>query len=117
MEGVKEVEHISHLLPRVGMKCRCILDNGESFTYSSSYHYHPDRIEFTETDERTRHLTHYILEKRTEENTRLIIDYYLPKNPVRLLKFHLAGKQSVDRRLSASLKKLDKLTREVHIPI
>ena len=41
-EGVKKVEEVNHWLPRVGMRCRCILENGEVITYSSSYIYRPD---------------------------------------------------------------------------
>ena len=46
LEGVKQVEEVAHYLPRVGMRCRCILDNGESINYASSYLYTTDKIEF-----------------------------------------------------------------------
>src|SRR5258705_7261723 len=50
-EGVKTVEEIDHILPRVGMRCRCVLQNGQIIVYTSNYYsYHPDKIEFSETD-------------------------------------------------------------------
>src|SRR5207247_4324295 len=50
-EGVRAVEEISHFLPRVGTRCRCIMENGETVIYASSYSYSSGRIEFSETDE------------------------------------------------------------------
>jgi len=47
-EGVKSIEEVNHMLPRVGMRCRCIMENGEEYIYASSYSYHPDKIEFSE---------------------------------------------------------------------
>lgn len=76
LEGVKAVEEVNHFLPRVGMKCRCILENGQSFIYSTSYSYQDDRIEFTEMDEEN-NLSHYILESLADNKTRLSIDLYM----------------------------------------
>lgn len=42
-EGVKSVEQVTHFLPRVGMKCRCVLENGEVIVFASSYFYHPEK--------------------------------------------------------------------------
>ena len=42
-EGVERVEEVSHFLPRVGTKCRRIMNNGESVVYSSSYKFHPQK--------------------------------------------------------------------------
>lgn len=50
-EGVKKVEEVNHFLPRVGMRCRCIMENGQVVIYTTNYSYHPERIEFSETDE------------------------------------------------------------------
>src|SRR5688500_1626128 len=37
LEGVKEVEELNHYLPRVGMRCRYIRENGEEIIYSTGY--------------------------------------------------------------------------------
>src|SRR3712207_6955117 len=61
------------LFRSVGMRCRCILKNGESNIYSSSYLYQPDKIEFSETDDRKKCTTYFTLQKidenRSEEHT------------------------------------------------
>jgi len=71
--GVKNVEELNHFLPRIGMKCRCILENGEVTTYSSSYHYQADRIEFSETDDRS-HAIYYTLQEIGKKKTKLTLD-------------------------------------------
>lgn len=35
--GVKSVEEVNHFLPRVGMKCRTVMDDGQSTIYATSY--------------------------------------------------------------------------------
>ena len=62
-EGVKTVEEVNHFLPRVGMRCRCVMENGQVIIYASSYSYNPERIEFSETDEQKKSSTYYLLEK------------------------------------------------------
>lgn len=79
-EGVIKVEEINHLLPRVGMRCKAIMDNGEVIIYSSSYSYENDKIEFSETDETKNRVTYFTLEKLDEQHTRLTVDYYISKN-------------------------------------
>lgn len=78
-EGIEKVEEIDHLLPRIGMRCRVFKNNGESVLYSSSYHYHPERIEFSETDETDKSITFFTLEKTDAQHSRLTINYYIKK--------------------------------------
>jgi hypothetical protein len=61
--GVEHVEMDNHFLPRVGMQCRYLLEHGDTRIRSSSYAFHPERIEFSETDARDKSLRHYILER------------------------------------------------------
>jgi hypothetical protein len=61
MEGVVKVEEVGHYLPRVGMRCRCVLKDKEVITTSSSYRYSADRIEFTETEEGSNNTTYFVL--------------------------------------------------------
>ena len=47
-EGVRSVEEIGHFLPRVGMRCRSIMEDGVVITYSTSYLYQSNKIEFSD---------------------------------------------------------------------
>lgn len=115
-EGVEKVEEINHYLPRVGMKCKSYMDNGEAIIYSSSYYYSSEKIEFTETNETKKILTYYTLDKITDSRTRLTIDYYLDKKFPSTLLFNLFGKSGEEARLKKSLLNLDKLVNTIHLP-
>lgn len=112
-EGVKAVEEVDHLLPRVGMRCRCIMDNGEVNIYASSYSYSPNRIAFSETDEQKKSATYYTLEKIDDHTARLTIDYYVKKNPLSQLLFRLNGKSKLEGRFRRSLQKLHDVVKEI----
>ena len=38
LEGVKSIEEVDHHLPRVGMKCRCVMENEEEVTAEPIQH-------------------------------------------------------------------------------
>ena len=114
--GVKAVEEVSHFLPRVGMRCRCLMENGESFIYASSYSFSPERIEFSETDETDNSTTYYTLEKLNEDRTKLTIDYYLPKNILAEILFKLKRKNKLENDLQQSLLNLDSVVKDIKLP-
>jgi hypothetical protein len=116
LEGVTRVEEVDHLLPRVGMRCRCILENGETYTYSSSCNFHSDRIEFSETDEAKSTVTCFTLEKLDERRTRLTLDYYVPRNFAAEIAFRLGRKARVERMFERSLDNLVAVVNEIHLP-
>lgn len=115
MDEVKKVEIENHFLPRVGMRCRIILDNGEMTTCSSSYIYQNDRIEFSETDVKTKTLTYYILEKTSDQKTKLTLEYYIPDNPLSALAFNLFRKKKIKNSISRSLENLTPFVKELRI--
>ena len=115
-EGVKAVEEVSHFLPRVGTRCRCLLDNGQSLIYASSYLYQPDRIEFSETNEAEKSTAYYILEKTDDKKTRLTLDYYLQKNLARQLLFKVTQQKKVQASIRQSLQNLVTLAKEIKLP-
>jgi hypothetical protein len=108
-EGVKSVEEISHILPRVGTKCRLILNNGESIVYSNSYSYRPDRVEFSETYEGSDFVRHFILQKIDDNLTSLTLDYYINKNVFSFLKYALSNKNKTKAEMMRSLEKLEEV--------
>jgi len=114
-DGVKKVEEVNHFLPRVGMRCRCVLENGEVITYASSYFYQPDKIEFSETDEKKKNLTYYKLEKTSSNKTRLTLDFYIKKNIASQVLFKLIEKRKIEDTFRKSLQNLVSLVKEIRI--
>jgi hypothetical protein len=76
-EGVRSVEEVSHYLPRVGSRCRRVMDDGQVTVYASSYSFRPDRIVFSETDEDRTFTTYFTLEAVEPNRTRLTIDHHV----------------------------------------
>jgi hypothetical protein len=115
-EGVKSVEEVNHFLPRVGMRCRCVMENGESTIYSSSYSYSPERIEFSETEENKNSSRYFLLEKTGNNKVRFTLDYYLQKNWFRELLFKLRRKRRLEESFNKSLVNLEKVVKEIKLP-
>lgn len=115
-EGVQKVEEVTHFLPRLGMKCRQVLDNGETITYSSSYTFHTDRITFSETDEEKKHAFYFLLEKTDDNKARLTVDYYIRKNPLKQFLFP-PQKKRMKEALIRSLDRLEILLDNMDVPI
>lgn len=115
-DGVKRVEEMGHFLPRVGMRCRCILDNGETHIYSASYSFSPELIEFSETDEEKKTVTYYTLESLGPEKTRFTYDLYFEKNIVNELIFRFFRKKEMEASFRRSLLNLVDLSKEIKRP-
>lgn len=115
-EDVLRVEELDHLLPRVGMRCRCIMKNGSETIYSSSYYYRPDHIEFSETDTGSKRITYYTLEKIAERRTKLTMDIYIDKNKTKEFLFDLIQKKKLERNLQKSMDNLVELVKEIKLP-
>ena len=116
LEGVKKVEMIDHYLPRVGMRCRAQMDNGEAFIYSSSYFYSDDKLEFSETNETDKTLTVYTIDILEPKKSRLTIDYYVNNGFVNTLLFNLFKKNKLRDSYTRSLENLDALAMKLVIP-
>jgi hypothetical protein len=77
-EGVKKVEEVHHYLPRVGMRCRCLIEDGsEVVIRSSNYTFQPDKVQYTEREEGKDNFIHYTVEKLGSHESNLTVDYYL----------------------------------------
>jgi len=116
-EGVKSVEEVGHFLPRVGMKCRCVLENGQSIIYyASGYSYQPERIEFSETEEKKQSSTYYLLEKTGNNRTKLTLDFYLKKNSIRQILFKWTRQKEMENTFRLSMLNLTEFVKEIKIP-
>lgn len=116
MVGVKRVEEVNHFLPRVGMRCRCVMDNGIANTYSSSYQYQQDKIEFSETDDQSENLTFFTLEKTGKGKSKLTVDYFLAGSLLSQFRFRLFQKKKVENVMRQSLENLNSLVKALRIP-
>jgi hypothetical protein len=98
------------------MKCRCVMEDGQVFIYSSSYSFSWERIEFSETDERKMTSTYFTLEKTGHKKTKLTIDFYLRKSRARLALFVLTRRKKMIERYNKSLLNLERLVQEIKLP-
>jgi hypothetical protein len=114
-QGVKSTEEM-HFLPRIGMRCRCIFENGQSIIFACSYSYSDERIEFCELQEGTGNAIYYTLEKLDLKKTKLTIDYYIEKNPFKELAFHLARRKKLTASYHASLSNLHEVVKRIKLP-
>ena len=111
-EDVSSVEEINHYLPRVGMRCRYIMDNGDVIVYTSNYYrYQEDKIEFSETDERGNSVYWFTLEKTGEASSRLTLDLYLNSATAIILK--QSEQKKIRDTLNKSLQNLDDVVKAI----
>lgn len=116
-EGVEKIEELSHYLPRVGMRCRCTHTNGKITTYVSSYYrYQPDKIEFSETDEKEKSVTFFTLQKLAPGRVKLTIDIYLHRGIAAGVIFRITKKKEIEGSLRRSLQKLEPFVRDLKVP-
>jgi hypothetical protein len=115
LEGVKRVEEMDHLLPRVGMRGRLITDSGERIIYSSSYQFHLQHIEFSETDEKEKSITYYTLEAITPRRIRFTLNFYLKKSLFGNWLFRISQKKKMEDVYNKSIRNLDTLVQEIKL--
>jgi len=115
-EGVKEVTDVNHFLPRVGMRSRRVFENGDSVVYASSYSFTWEHIEFSETDEDKKNSIYFILEKLSDNKTRLTIDYYIQRNTWREFSFKLGKKKRIEKGWRMSMEKLQDVVSRIKLP-
>jgi hypothetical protein len=116
-EGVERVEGLSRHLPRVGMRSRRVMTDREETVYASSCSFRPDRIEFSETDEDRSTASYFTLESLGTERTRLTVDFYLRKAPLRELWFRMLSKRGMEASLRRSLINLDAVVKQIRVPV
>jgi uncharacterized protein DUF2652 len=116
-EGVKAVDNVSHYLPRVGTKHRCVLENGQVVMYTSQFSFGPEKIVYAETDEKKRSSTYFIFEKINDNKARFTMDLYLKKNPLLQAMFNLTMKKKLEHAFTKSLSNLEALVQEIELPV
>ena len=113
-EGVKAIEDVEYILPRIGMRFQSVQESGKSIGYYSSCSYHPEHIEFSETDEKSERTTYYILEKNGDQHTKLTIQIFLKKSPAAKLLFQVTQKKAMETTFQKSLDNLDRVVKSLN---
>jgi hypothetical protein len=116
MVGVTKVDMVDHYLPRVGMRCKATLENGDAFIYSSSYSYSDDRLEFSETNQTDKTLMYFTIDILEPKKTRLTVDYYVNKGLSGLV-FAFTKKKKLEQRFEQSLTNLERFASTLVIPL
>ena len=115
--GVQKADQVSHVLPQVGTRHRCVLDKGQMISYTSNYSYSPDKIIYGETEENKRNAVYTTFEKIGENKTRVTLDFYLKKNPLLVTMFRLMMKKKIETALRQSLENLAEIVKDVKLPV
>lgn len=117
--GIKAIDEVEHFLPGIGSRHRHVLENGKTeLMYISSFVYDPEgKTIFSETDESKRSSTYFIAEKTGEHTSRLTLEIYFQPNIVRQTMFNLQEKKKRERELHQSLERLDKVLKEMIVPL
>lgn len=117
--GLKAVDEVEHFLPGIGSRHRHVLENGQQvMMFTSSFSYNPEeKVLFSETDEKRKSSTYYIIEKIDAHTSRLTMEFYMQKNPVRQLLFKLTEKSAFEARLYQSLENLEPIVKEMVLPL
>lgn len=117
-DRVKSIEELDHFLPGVGSRHRRIREDGEAILYASGFTYDPEsRVVFSESDEKLTNTLYFVLEKLGENRTRLSLEYYLKKDPIKQLAFRLFKKDAMEAEFNKSLGNLEGLLAEITLPI
>jgi len=117
--GIKAIDEVEHFLPGIGSRHRHVLDNGkEEMMYISSFVYDPEgKTIFSETDEKKKSSVYFIAEKTGEHSSRLTIEIYFQRNIVKQALFNQLEKKKRERDLQQSLERLDKVVKEMVVPL
>jgi hypothetical protein len=114
---VKDIDSVTDgALSRLGTSHRCILEKGHSIFYSSSYSFTPEKIEYSETDDKKTIASYYTFTKITDERTGLTVDLYLKNNPLILALFNLMERRKLKQTYEQSLENLVEFMKEVKLP-
>ena len=121
---IKDIDDVSDsTLQRLGTSHRCILQKGQSIMYSSSYSYTPansytpDKIEYSETDEKKTNAVYFTFKKITDKRTGLTSDFYLKNNPVTLFLFKLLMKKKMEKTVRQSMENLAEFVKGIKLPV
>jgi hypothetical protein len=118
-EGVKAIEEVAHFLPGIGTRHRWTMDDGtQRIMLTSTFAYDPEgRTVYGETDEQRTRSIHYIFEKLGDKRSRLTLELYQRKDPVKQFLFRLGERGRTQQQFERSLEKLGPLLQQTKLPV
>ena len=86
--------------------------------YISSFIYDPEgKTIFSETNEKDKTTTCFIAQKISEHISRLTLEFYFQPNILKQVLFNLSEKKNKEEEMRQSLKRLDKVVKEMVVPL
>ncbi len=116
---IKEIDEVEHFLPGIGSRHRHVLKNGKiEMMYISSFLYNPEgKTIFSETNQKDKSSVYFIAEKTGEHSSRLTLEIYLQPNIIKQALFTGLEKKKKEQELRLSLQRLDKVVKEMVVPL
>jgi hypothetical protein len=114
-DGVIKIEEVSHALPRIGMKCKKIHATGQVTLLSSNYFFSEERIEFVESEQDSALITQYILEKMSDEETKLTVNMFTAAHGLQGLTFMWFRKAGLEKSMQRSLENLQEFLKNFEV--
>jgi hypothetical protein len=115
--GVKRIDHVSDKLPQIGTHHCCVLEKGQVIMHTSSYSYGPEKIEYSETDEKKKSAGYFTFEKLGVQKTKATFDFYLKNDFVMITMFRLFMKKKWEKAMQQSLNKLAEFVKTAKVPV
>ena len=117
--GIKTIDEVEHFLPGIGSRHRHVLDNGKiEMMYISNFVYDPEgKTIFSETNEKEKSTFYFVAEKTGEHSSRLTLEIYFQPNIIRQAIFNRLEKKKKEEELQQSLHRLDKVLKEMIVPL
>jgi hypothetical protein len=118
-DDLASITEVEHFLPGIGTRHKHTMKDGsEVMMYTSSFMYDPDtKTSFSETDEKKKSSTYFIIEKLSETTSSLTLELYYPSNVLKLALFNLLHKKEKEEELKQSLERLEKIVMEMVVPL
>ena len=117
--GIKTIDEVEHFLPGIGSRHRHVMDNGKiELMYISSFIYDPEgKTIFSETNEKDKSTINFIAEKTGDHTSRLTLEIYFQPSIIRQTLFNRFEKKKKSEELQQSLERLDKVLKEMIVPL
>ena len=112
VEGIQSVDQSSHPINHVGVKHHFVFDCRKMVFYNSSFSQNNDTFYCSETDEKKTIGVYFTLTPLSDNQTLIVIDCYMKKNPFMELFFHLFMKNKLSLQLAQSLENLQALCKQ-----
>ena len=116
---IKSIDEVEHFLPGIGSRHRHVLENGKTeMMYISGFLYDPEgKTVFSETNQKDESSIYFIAEKTGNHSSRLTLEIHFQPNIIKQALFNWLDKKKKEQELRLSLNRLDKVLKEMVVPL